>query len=308
VSADRTAYLNRRAAGLFLLYLCVVVYLSLYPIHPGSSPIASRLAWDPISSRYDLIDTILNLAFYMPLGAAAFVALRDGGVAALAGVTALCGLISLTLEWAQLSIPSRDGNLRDLAANGLGAFLGAAMVFAASTPPVARRLKSLPPATPLFGAMWLAWHVLALLRRSWTGIDIVHELLAMLILVMVLGRKVSRLAAPLLLVWLAVEELRPFQFQSPAGPFSWIPFEGWFRGSPESYFGIIAAKLFLYTAVIWVMRRSGARMLWAFLAPAAILAAGEFAQRYLPGRTPEITDLVLLAAGVILLRGTAADG
>jgi VanZ family protein len=58
---------------------------------------------------------------------------------------------------------------------------------------------------------------------------------------------------------------------------------------------------------VWVMRRTGAPMLWAFLAPAAILAVGEFAQRYLPGRTPEITDLVLLAAGAIVLRLTAAD-
>jgi VanZ family protein len=48
-------------------------------------------------------------------------------------------------------------------------------------------------------------------------------------------------------------------------------------------------------------------MLWAFLAPATILAAGEYAQRYLPGRTAEITDLVLLAAGAILLHLTAAD-
>ena len=35
--------------------------------------------------------------------------------------------------------------------------------------------------------------------------------------------------------------------------------------------------------------------------PAFILAAGESAQRYLPGRTPESTDLALLAAGAFLL-------
>jgi VanZ family protein len=306
VSADRTAFLNRRVALLFLLYLCAVVYLTLYPIQPESPPVASRLAWSPMTGHYQAVDTILNLAFYIPLGAAAFVALRGGG-AGLAAATVVCALISLTLEWAQLSIPSRDGNLRDLAANSLGAFLGAAMALVASAPPVARRLNALPPSAPLFIVMWLAWHAFLLLRRS-GSIDAVHELLALLVLVMVFGRTVSRLAAPLLLVWLAVEELRPFQFRSFAGPFSWIPFEGWFRGSPESYFGIITAKLYLYTAVIWVMRRSGASMLWAFLAPAAILAAGEYAQRYLPGRTPEITDLVLLAAGGTLLHLTASDG
>jgi len=34
---------------------------------------------------------------------------------------------------------------------------------------------------------------------------------------------------------------------------------------------------------------------------AAIIAIGEWCQRYMPGRTPELTDLVLLAAGAFLL-------
>jgi hypothetical protein len=110
-----------------------------------------------------------------------------------------------------------------------------------------------------------------------------------------------RAASPLLLVWLVFEELRPFQFRSPPQPFSWLPFESWFVGALDSYYGILFGKLFLYTAIIWVERRSGIRWVLALFTPAAILAAGESAQRYLPGRTPELTDLVLLAAGAVLL-------
>jgi hypothetical protein len=110
-----------------------------------------------------------------------------------------------------------------------------------------------------------------------------------------------RAAGPLLLIWLIFEELRPFQFQSPPHPFSWLPFESWFVGALDSYYGILFGKLFLYTGILWVERHSGIRWIWALFAPAAILAAGESAQRYLPGRTPETTDLVLLASGAVLL-------
>jgi VanZ family protein len=52
---------------------------------------------------------------------------------------------------------------------------------------------------------------------------------------------------------------------------------------------------------LWVERSAGARWIWALAAPGTILFAGELAQRYLPGRTPELTDLVLLTAGAVLL-------
>lgn len=291
---------NRRAALLFLLYLCAILYISLYPVRPDLPPQASSLQWTPLLSRGEWIDLILNVAFYAPLGAAAFMAMR-AGVPAIFGATFLCTFISLAVEYAQLSIPSRDASLSDLAANGFGALLGACLAFAA------RRFRAIPPSQTLFCGLWIGWQGLMLLNRTWSVADLSHELLGLLVLAMVLGRRVSRLAAPLLLVWLAVEELRPFHFRNPPLPFSWIPFEGWVNGPPESYYGVIAAKVFLYTAIVWVMRRTGAPMLWAFLAPAAILAVGEYAQRYLPGRTPEITDLVLLTAGAILLHLTAAD-
>jgi VanZ family protein len=43
------------------------------------------------------------------------------------------------------------------------------------------------------------------------------------------------------------------------------------------------------------------RWAWALVAPGVLLFMGELAQCYLPGRTPEITDLVMLVAGAVLL-------
>jgi len=132
-----------------------------------------------------------------------------------------------------------------------------------------------------------------------------HVIVGAIVLALGIFRWRNRVAVPLLLIWLIIEELRPFQFRSPPQPFSWLPFESWFVGAADSYYGTFFGKLFLYTAILWVQRKSGIPWIWALLAPGAILAAGEFAQRYLPGRTPEITDLVLLAAGAVLLSLTS---
>jgi VanZ family protein len=57
---------------------------------------------------------------------------------------------------------------------------------------------------------------------------------------------------------------------------------------------------------VWMMRfqrGSHQQGVWirAVAIPGAVLAAGEAAQCWLPGRTPEVTDLALVAAGAFLL-------
>lgn len=110
----------------------------------------------------------------------------------------------------------------------------------------------------------------------------------------------------LLLRWvlpicLALEELRPFVLTGEPNPFGWAPFQSWFETASSTYYPVIFGKLFLYVGVIWVLREQRLRWRWAIGIPATILGTGEWAQRYLVGRTPESTDLVLLAAGAVLL-------
>jgi VanZ family protein len=116
---------------------------------------------------------------------------------------------------------------------------------------------------------------------------------------LVAARAGGRWLAFALPAWLAFEELRPFQISGETSVFFWAPFATWYGGSAETYYPVIFGKLFLYISVIWTQQARG--WLWALGLPGAILGIGEWAQQYLVGRTPESTDLVLLAAGGVLL-------
>jgi len=88
------------------------------------------------------------------------------------------------------------------------------------------------------------------LPRYGPTINVSHEVVGLLILVLLAARRQFRVAAILLLIWLALEELRPFQFRGPPQPFWWLPFESWFVGAPESYYGTFFGKLFLYCDLV----------------------------------------------------------
>jgi hypothetical protein len=102
-------------------------------------------------------------------------------------------------------------------------------------------------------------------------------------------------------MWLVVEEFRPFAIAPQMQPFTWAPFQSWYAGSSLGYYQILFGKLFLYLSVVWGLRERSLGLGWAVGIPAVILAAGEWAQQYLVGRTPESTDVVLLAAAAVLL-------
>ena len=297
---DTPTPVNRRAALFLLLYLAAILYLSLYPWRFVPHPGLGALIWVPLSTRGTILDAFLNVVFYMPLGAAAFISLRRGAIAFIAAL-AFGTLVSLAVELAQLSIPNRFGNLTDLASNSAGTLLGIVVAIVANSPSVASRLRILHSPTVLLVGLWAVWQAFLFLPRYGPVIDISHVIVGLAVLALVLVPWKIRAATPLLLIWLVIEELRPFQFRGPPQPFSWLPFASWFVGAADSYYGIFFGKLFLYTAILCVERKSGMRWIWALAAPAAILAAGEFAQTYLPSRTPEITDLCLFAAGAVLL-------
>ena len=293
--------MNRRAALFLLLYLAAILYLSFYPWRfvPNLGP--RTLVWVPLDTRRAILDAFLNVVFYMPLGAAAFVLLRRG-VSAFLAALAFGTFVSLAVELTQLSIPNRSGNLTDLVSNSVGTLLGIVVALVANSQPVASRLRALHSPSVLLLGLWAVWQAFLFLPRYGPAIDFSHLIVGVVVLALGIFRWRNRAAVPLLLIWLVIEELRPFQFRSPPQPFSWLPFESWFVGAADNYYGTFFGKLFLYTAILCVERKSGMRWTWALLAPGVILFAGELAQCYLPGRTPEITDVILLAAGAVLLR------
>ena len=293
--------MNRRALAFLLLYVAAILYLSLYPWRFVPSSGFQTLIWVPLNTRRTILDASLNVVFYIPLGGAAFAAFRRRGAGGFIAALAFGTLVSLAIEWTQLFIPTRSSSLTDLAANSAGTLLGIAAVLLAARPPLASRLRGLYSPSVLLIALWAVWQAFLFLPRYGPAIDLSHVIVGIVVLVLGVSRRKIRVATPLLLVWLVFEELRPFHFQGPPQPFSWLPFESWFVGAADSYYGTFFGKLFLYTAILWMELKSGINWTWALAAPGAILAAGEFAQRYLPGRTPEITDMVLLAAGAMLL-------
>jgi VanZ family protein len=292
---------NRRPALFLWLYLTTILYLSLYPWRFVPDHGLKTFYWVPLVGRGTILDAFLNVVFYVPLGAAAFAALRWNRTVAAMTTLALGTMVSFAIERAQLFIPGRVSSWNDLLCNSAGTFVGIAVAFAASSPPLAARLRGMPSPRVLLLGLWALWQAFLFLPRYGPAIDVTHVIVGLAVLALVAVPWRIRAAAPLLLVWLVLDELRPFRFQGPPQAFWWLPFESWFAGAPDSYYGTFFGKLFLYTAILWVERRAGMQWIWAVLVPGAILFGGELAQRYLPGRTPEITDVVMLGAGAVLI-------
>jgi len=99
-------------------------------------------------------------------------------------------------------------------------------------------------------------------------------------------------------VWMALSaillvELAPFHFTRHAAPFSWVPLGASFENERWGALVILLRKAFLYGSAIWLLVRSRVAYPVAGSALAASLLVLEMVQRYLPGRTPEITDALI---------------
>ena len=105
----------------------------------------------------------------------------------------------------------------------------------------------------------------------------------------------------MLLSAVAVRELEPLRFLASAQRFSWIPFAASLEAERQPAAVVLLGKAFYYGAGVWLGHARGWSYARAALAMAAALAVLEWTQRYLPGRSPEITDAFLaLLMGLIL--------
>jgi VanZ family protein len=119
---------------------------------------------------------------------------------------------------------------------------------------------------------------------------------------------------PLPAEWLAVllagavvvHGLAPFRFGA-AHPFGWVPYRSFLLGSSATGVRSFAEKSFLYGGLLWLMRKAGASWAAAAAAGGMLVFAVHYAQRWIPGRSAEITDTILLLtlAGIMKL---LADG
>lgn len=107
----------------------------------------------------------------------------------------------------------------------------------------------------------------------------------------------------ILLFGIAVSGLTPFVPAETWSDFRWMPFSGFLGGSMYVNALSAAEKVFFYGSLVFLLHRAALSYAFSIAAAFCLVFFIEIAQMRLAGRTPEITDplLVLLAAGALLL-------
>lgn len=160
--------------------------------------------------------------------------------------------------------------------------------------------------------MAFGWVVfLSLAARGWVagkalGAEPVWSgLVAVLIWIAFLWRWNQRAGwiAALFAIHIAIDALRPFQFSPHARSFGLVPFLSFLYAPRDSGVYSFFNKVFMYGTLVWATAAAGWRRRTAAAVSAALVLVLRLLQVYLPGRSAEITDtiLVLAMAGVMKL-------
>lgn len=164
-----------------------------------------------------------------------------------------------------------------------------------------------PPGTRLlFGAFVAS----ALFFHTWTGTaQVTNEHVwsaaaAVLVWCTFLWRRTYRAQAVAVLTILAValDALSPFQFSAAGRSFQWVPFTSFVHAPRGSATYAMFAKLFLYGAMLWTTMRGGWPWLRTVASGVVFVLVLRMAQVFLPGRSAEITDALMVVALGILLK------
>ncbi len=113
----------------------------------------------------------------------------------------------------------------------------------------------------------------------------------------------AKIAAALFVVLAVVVALSPFHFSATPRPFGWVPFRGFFEAPTETAVRVFLEKAFLYGGMVWLLVRAGLSIGAAAVFGAVLELSLRVFQVYLPGRSAEITDalMVLALAGLLKL-------
>ena len=98
----------------------------------------------------------------------------------------------------------------------------------------------------------------------------------------------------LFVVLVIVQALEPFRFTSAARPFTWVPFRSFIYGSLVLNVQSFLEKTFLYGSLVWLAMRAGISWRKAVLACGTLVLGLRLLQVYLPDRSAEISDVIIL--------------
>jgi hypothetical protein len=297
-----------RFALCLAIFTVLTLYGSLYPWAPRDSKLGPS-AWSILTSAYWFrlglgmrADVVLNVLFYVPFGLFGVWSLPARWPAWARVLVAIAGgaLLSLAVELAQFYVSSRVTSPADLAMNALGTSIGA--ILAAG---VASRVNWPALVMPLLLA---ACGMASVALNLWIGNQ--WEL-AKLVLVSGLlvwsMRTASRLPFLLFLAMIGFEQLRPFRFAPAPIPFDWRPLVASITGSGLARAATFSFKLFFYGSTLVAAIRAGLPAGRTALMLGGFLLGLEYVQRWLPPRTPEVTDALIPLLWMLLVPNRSAN-
>lgn len=104
-----------------------------------------------------------------------------------------------------------------------------------------------------------------------------------------------------LIAVILVQGLEPWELAPQPHAFSWVPFMNSLSDSLEVNISVLLEKCFWYASLVWLFAQRSGAIAASAVSVALFVGAIECAQVWLPGRSAEITDpLIVLAAGGLL--------
>lgn len=141
--------------------------------------------------------------------------------------------------------------------------------------------------------------------------DELFALLLLLPMLVLLHRMTENIRNAVLIcavaIVLVIEGLAPFDFAGEASRFDLWPFLVWFDLGPSATIAAVdwtalLGRLFLFSALMWLLRHAGMRINTAIGCAVGVALAIEIAQVWLPDQSGSLTDPVLALAMGLLLR------
>jgi hypothetical protein len=134
--------------------------------------------------------------------------------------------------------------------------------------------------------------------------EVLGGAIGVLLWITVLSRLPSRpmIIAVLFIGVVILQALAPFEFNSAARPFGWIPFRSFLYGSTEAAVPSFLEKTFTYGCLVWLVAHAGFSWRAATISSAVLVFVLRLIQVYLPGRSAEITDVILLVSVSVVMR------
>ena len=117
----------------------------------------------------------------------------------------------------------------------------------------------------------------------------------------------SQLIAGLFAGVVVIQGLEPFHFSATAHSFGWTPFLGFMQGSTEVNIRSLFEKVFSYGALVWLTTRAGCNFMLAVGLTGGLVLCLRLGQVFLPGRSAEITDVIILLMLAVVMKLMGKD-